>query len=100
MAHPYQGALHYQYMFSDSIECVATTAKQTPTPPRIKAERAKNWIINMANERKGKDYIMSLFMESLYLHKKYWRQLKPIDLSKFYFQLCCRYLHFYVLFYD
>ncbi|KAF6031349.1 Myo20 [Bugula neritina] len=30
----------------------------------------------------GKNYIMSLFMESIYMHQKYWQHLKHIDLDK------------------
>jgi len=31
----------------------------------------------------GKNYIMSLFMESIYMHQKYWQHLKHIDLGEF-----------------
>ena len=32
--------------------------------------------------RHGKDYIISMFMESLYLSKKYWERLQPVNLGE------------------
>ncbi|XP_067936089.1 unconventional myosin heavy chain 6-like isoform X2 [Watersipora subatra] len=32
--------------------------------------------------RHGKDYIISMFMESIYLSRKYWQNLQPVNLNK------------------
>lgn len=69
------GNLSYHYTAGFQPVCVSVT------PQRVKACRAKDWIINMANEKRGKDYIISMFMESIYLHRKYWQQLRPVDLG-------------------